>query len=145
MSGEKEISKLLLYLAMENFGKNEFAEQFRSRTKKFVIDNIKLYRSLPKTEEARIIGKQLLRSSSSVGANYRAACRTRSQAEFHSKISIVVEEADESLFWMEVLIEADIIKQSEIVVLMNEANEILKVTSSARKTISEKNNSKFNK
>jgi four helix bundle protein len=64
--------------------------------------------------------------------------QSRSQAEFHSKISIVVEEADESVFWMEVLIEADVIKQSDIITLMNEANEILKVTSSARKTISEK-------
>lgn len=144
MSGE-ENDKLLLHLIMENFGKSEFAEKFRNRTKKFVIDNIRLYRSLPKTEEAKIVGKQLLRSSSSVGSNYRAACRARSQAEFHSKISIVVEEADESVFWMEVLIEADIIKQSEIINLMNEANEILKVVSSARKTISDKNNSKPNK
>jgi len=123
---------------MENFEKNAFAEQFRNRTKKFVVDNIKFYRSLPKTEEAKIIGRQLLRSSSSVGANYRAACRARSQAEFHSKISIVVEEADESIFWMEVLIEAHVIKHSDVITLMNEANEILKVTSSARKTISEK-------
>jgi four helix bundle protein len=130
---------------MENFGKSEFAEQFRNRTKKFVIENIKLFRSLPKTEEAKIIGRQLLRSSSSVGSNYRAACRARSQAEFHSKISIVVEEADESVFWMEVLVEADIMKLPEVTILMNEANEILKVTSSARKTISEKSNSKFNK
>ena len=130
---------------MENFEKNEFAQQFRNRTKKFVVDNIRLFRFLPKTEEARIIGKQLLRSSSSVGANYRAVCRARSQAEFHSKISIVVEEVDESIFWMEVLIEADVIKQPQIINLMNEANEILKVTSSARKTISEKNNNKYNK
>ena len=130
---------------MENFEKNEFAQQFRNRTKKFVVDNIRYFRFLPKTEEARIIGKQLLRSSSSVGANYRAVCRARSQAEFHSKISIVVEEVDESIFWMEVLIEADVIKQPQIINLMNEANEILKVTSSARKTISEKNNNKYNK
>lgn len=130
---------------MENFEKNEFAEQFRNRTKKFVVDNIKLYRLLPKTEEARIIGKQLLLSSSSVGANYRAACRARSQAEFHSKISIVVEEADESIFWMEVLIEAEVVQKPQIITLMNEANEILKVTSSARKTVSEKNNFKLNK
>lgn len=130
---------------MEYFEKNEFAEQFRSRTKKFVVDNIKLYRSLPKTEEARIIGKQLLRSSSSVGANYRAACRARSQAEFYSKISIVVEEADESIFWMEVLIEAEVIQKPQMISLMNEANEILKVTSSARKTVSEKGNFKLNK
>lgn len=123
---------------MENGIKSEFVEKFRGRTKKFVVENIKLYRSLPKTEEARIIGKQLLRASSSVGANYRAACRARSQAEFHSKISIVVEEADESLFWMEILIEADIVAKHDISILMTEATEILKVTSSARKTITDK-------
>jgi four helix bundle protein len=95
---------------------------------------------LPKTEEARIVGKQLLRSSSSVGANYRAACRARSQAEFHSKISIVIKEADESAFWMEIMIEADIVSKKEIEGLMAECNEILKVTSSARKTITNKNN-----
>lgn len=65
--------------------KVEFIEAFKSRTKKFVVDNIRLYRDLPKTEEARIIGKQLPRSSSSVGANYRAACRGRSKAEFFLK------------------------------------------------------------
>jgi four helix bundle protein len=67
---------------MGNFEKNAFAEQFRNRTKKFVVDNIKFYRSLPKTEEAKIIGKQLLRSSSSVGANYRAACRAVHRLSF---------------------------------------------------------------
>ncbi|MGY3213506.1 four helix bundle protein [Mucilaginibacter sp. HD30] len=122
---------------MERLSKNEFAEQFRERTKKFVVDNIRLYQSLPKTEEAKIIGRQLLRSSSSVGANYRAACRARSQAEFHSKISIVVEEADESVFWMEVMIETDILSSEKIKNLMNEGNEILKVAASARKTVSE--------
>jgi len=80
----------------------------------------------------------LLRSSSSVGANYRSACRSRSQAEFHSKISIVVEKVDESVFWMEILVEAEIVKQNDINLLMNEANEILKVTSTARKSVSEK-------
>jgi four helix bundle protein len=91
---------------MENNPKSEFAEAFRNRTKKFVVDNIKFFRTLPKTEEAKIIGRQLLRSSSSVGANFRAACRARSKAGFHLKLSTVVEEADESAFWMEILIEA---------------------------------------
>jgi four helix bundle protein len=123
---------------MEKELKSDFVEKFRNRTKKFVVDNIKLYRTLPKTEEAKIVGKQLLRSASSVGANYRAACRARSQAEFHSKISIVVEEADESIFWMEIMIDAEIVSKSEINSLMAEGNEILKVTSSARKTITNK-------
>jgi four helix bundle protein len=115
--------------------KNELAEAFKKRTKKFVVDNIKFYRTLPKTEEAKIIGRQLLRSSSSVGANYRAACRARSQAEFHSKLSIVVEEADESLFWMEILIEAEIVRTTELAMLSDEAMQILKIVSASRKTV----------
>ncbi len=123
---------------MENFERIEFAEAFKKRTKKFVVDNIKLFRQLPKTEEAKIIGRQLLRSSSSVGANYRVVCRARSQAEFHSKLSTVVEEADESAFWMEVLIEAEIVKEGELAFLLKEANEILKITAASRKTVSTK-------
>ena len=123
-------------MSVNNFSndkKTAFIEQFKVRTKKFVIDNINLFRALPKTEEAKIVGKQLLRSASSVGANYRAACRARSQAEFHSKMSIVVEEADEALFWMEILIEAGIVNENSIKLLFAEANEILKVVSTARK------------
>lgn len=124
---------------MEDYGKSEFAEQFRNRTKRFVIDVINLYRLLPRSVEAQVIGKQLLRSASSVGANYRAACRGRSQAEFYSKICIVVEEADESLFWLEILVESQVIEQNKVSDLMVEAKEILKVVSSARKTIAAKN------
>ena len=125
---------------MENFSRIEFAEAFKKRTKKFVVDNIKLFRTLPKTEEAKIIGRQLLRSSSSVGANYRAACRARSKAEFHSKLSTVVEESDESVFWMEILIEAEIVDQKSITHLLNEGNEILKIVSASRKTVSSNKN-----
>jgi four helix bundle protein len=116
----------------------EFGEMFKNRTKKFVVDNIRFYRTLPKTEEAKIIGRQLLRSSSSVGANYRAACRARSKAEFHSKLSTVVEEADESAFWMEVLVDADVVPKSQLSYLLDEANQILKITSASRKTVSGK-------
>ncbi|MCO5947765.1 four helix bundle protein [Mucilaginibacter flavidus] len=123
----------------ENSSKVDFAEILRNRTKKFVVDNIKFFRTLPKTEEAKIIGRQLLRSSSSVGANYRAACRARSQAEFHSKLSIVVEEADESVFWMEILVEAQVVKSSELNCLSGEANQILQIASASRKTVSSKN------
>lgn len=127
---------LLNYKEMGENDRIEFAEMFKKRTKKFVVDNIKFFRTLPKTEEAKIVGRQLLRSSSSVGANYRAACRARSQAEFHSKLSTVVEEADESAFWMEVLIEAEITKQADISILLDEANQILKIASASRKTVS---------
>lgn len=125
---------------MEHIDRIEFAEIFKKRTKKFVVDNIKFFRTLPKTEEAKIIGRQLLRSSSSVGANYRAACRARSKAEFHSKLSTVVEESDESVFWMEILIEAEIVDQRSINHLLNEGNEILKVVSASRKTVSSNKN-----
>src|ERR1700753_796160 len=123
---------------MENREKTDFAEAFLQRTKKFVVDNIRFFRTLPKTEEAKIIGRQLLRASSSVGSNYRAACRARSKAEFHSKLSIVVEEADESVFWMEVLIEAEIVDKQALNYLLNEGNEILKMVSASRKTVSDK-------
>jgi len=122
----------------ESNQKIDFAEAFKSRTKKFVVDNIKFFRTLPKTEEAKIIGRQLLRSSSSVGANYRAACRARSQAEFHAKLSTVVEEADESAFWMEILIEAEVVHPHALDYLYDEAIQILKITSASRKTVSVK-------
>ena len=80
------------------------SELLKSRTKKFSLEMIKLFRALPKTEEARIIGKQVLRSSTSVAANYRAACRAKSQADFIAKLGIVEEEADETGFWLEMLI-----------------------------------------
>jgi four helix bundle protein len=114
---------------MENF-----AEAFKIRTKKFALRIIKLFQSLPKTDEARIIGKQLLRSATSTAANYRAVCRARSDAEFHSKISIVVEEADETVFWIETLGEAEIVKNERLKELLQEANEILKIVASSRST-----------
>lgn len=123
---------------MEGNSKIDFITALKDRTKKFVLDSIKFYQKLPKTEEARIIGRQYIRSSSSVGANYRAACRSRSKAEFHSKLSIVVEEADESAFWLEILSEAEIVKNSEVSVLLKEANEILAIVAKARKTVSGK-------
>ncbi|MBI3502175.1 MAG: four helix bundle protein [Bacteroidetes bacterium] len=116
----------------------EFAEYFKNRTKKFALNIIKNFQKLPKTDEARIIGKQLLRSATSTAANYRAVCRARSDAEFFSKLSIVVEEADESVFWLEILLESEIIIDSEISntkSLLKEANEILSVVSSSRKTM----------
>ena len=128
--------RTLIFNIMSLSEKVEFIETFKKRTKRFVVDTIFFYRELPKTEEARIIGRQLLRSSSSAGANYRATCRGRSKAEFFSKMSIVVEEMDESVFWMEILIEAEIISEQKIRNLLKEANEILAVVSTARKTAS---------
>jgi four helix bundle protein len=111
----------------------KYRNELKQRTKQFTLRIIKLYQSLPKTTEAQIIGKQLFRSGTSVGANYRAACRARSNAEFHSKISIVIEEADESMFWLEVLWETDIVKQELLQDLYNENEEILKIMVTSRK------------
>ena len=113
--------------------KNDFIEEFKKRTKDFTLRNIKVFQSLPKTDEAKIIGKQLLRSASSVGANYRAVCRARSQAEFYAKLSITIEEADESLFWLEILVESKTVPENKLNELMKEAEEITKVLSKARK------------
>lgn len=105
---------------------------FKNRTKKFCIEVIYLFRSLPKTDEARIIGKQLIRSATSVAANYRAVCRARSEAERFSKLCIVVEEADESLFWLEILIEAKIVNHQQTEILRKEAEEITKIVNAIR-------------
>jgi four helix bundle protein len=111
----------------------KFRDEFKQRTKLFALRVIKLFRALPKTIEAQIIGKQLLRSASSVAANYRAACRARSNAEYHSKISIVIEETDETMFWLELLWEAEIIKQELLQNLYQENEEILKILVVSRK------------
>lgn len=115
--------------------KFDFVEAMRDRTKKLVLRHIKLFQSLPSTEEARLIGKQLLRSASSTGANYRAACRARSKAEFFSKLSITIEEADESLFWLEILEESGIVDEKKLSLLKAETNEILKILAKARATL----------
>jgi len=87
----------------------ERARELQDRTKKFAVRIIRAFSALPKTEEARVLGRQFLRSGTAVAANYRAACRTRSAADFISKISVVTEEADETLFWLELLVEAELV------------------------------------
>lgn len=116
---------------------NNFVEEFRSRTKKLAIDIINYCKTLPKTEEAYIIKKQLIRSATSVAANYRAVCRARSDAEFFSKLCIVVEEADESLFWFEMIKGAKIQESKETDRLIKECEEVLKIVSKSRKTFKE--------
>ena len=117
-----------------------FNDELRERTKKFSLRVIKLFQALPKTEEARILGKQLLRSRTSVGANFRAATRARSRKEFFSKLSVTVEEADESAFWMELLMEANIIPGNKLNALYNEAIELTKITAASRRTFKKKIN-----
>ena len=111
------------------------ADKLKLRTKLFAVEIVKYYRNLPKTEEAKIIGKQLLRSATSVAANYRAVCRARSDAEFFSKLSIVFEEADETLLWLEIIIESEINKDDKTKKLHQEALEILSIMAASRKTM----------
>src|SRR4051812_48805413 len=113
----------------------EFGEQFKGRTKQFALRTIKLFQALPKTEEARVIGKQLLRSATSVAANYRAACRARSEAEFTAKMGTVVEEADESLFWLELLEEAGIVIPERLVLLKKEADELTAIAAKTHSSL----------
>lgn len=103
------------------------SEVLKCRTKNFALRIVKLYRSLPRTEEARILGTQLLRSSTSIGANYRAACRGRSRAEFVAKLGIVVEEADETVFWLELIQEAGLFPESKLHDVVKEANELVAI------------------
>lgn len=110
------------------------AEELKIRTKKFALRILKVVRSLPKTREADVIGKQLLRCGTSVAANYRAACRAKSQADFISKITIVEEESDESAFWMELIIDAEILKKNLVEDLLKEANELTAIFTASGKT-----------
>ncbi|MBD2182679.1 four helix bundle protein [Planktothrix sp. FACHB-1355] len=102
-------------------------EQMKTRTKEFAKRVINLCRKLPETREGQLIGNQLFRSGTSVGANYRAACRGRSRAEFIAKLGIVLEEADESLYWLEILAETEIVKPELLMSLMSETKELVAI------------------
>ncbi|MGH9641914.1 MAG: four helix bundle protein [Terriglobales bacterium] len=109
-------------------------EDLRQRTRKFASRIIRLYQALPHTGEAHVIGTQLLRSATSVGANYRSACRGRSRAEFASKLGIVVEEADETIYWLELLEENEIVPAKRLTELLQEAHELTAIFTAARQT-----------
>ena len=109
-------------------------EELKARTRAFALRVIRLAESLPETPAAKVIRNQMLRCGSSVGANYRAACRARSKAEFVSKMGIVEEEADETIYWMELLIDAEIVSRTKIADLMDEANQILSIVISSIRT-----------
>lgn len=115
------------------------SDQLKNRTKQFALQIVKIFRSLPKTTEAQIIGKQLLRSGTSVAANYRATCRARSRAEFISKIGVVVEEADETVFWIELLVESGVIEKISLNELLSEANQLLAIFASSQITAKSNN------
>jgi four helix bundle protein len=102
-------------------------DELKKRTKKFGLDNIYLIESLPNSKIADVLGKQLMRSATSVGANYRSACRAKSEADFVSKILIGEEEADESMYWLEVIQKLKILPENKIIPLLLEANELVAI------------------
>ncbi len=102
-------------------------EELKIRTKEFAKKVISLCRQLPGNREARLIGGQLFRSGTSVGANYRAACRAQSKADFTSKLGISLEEADEALYWLEILLETNIVQANLLSGIMAEANELVAI------------------
>jgi four helix bundle protein len=107
----------------------------RPRTKQFALRVVRLFGRLPKTSEAQVIGKQLLRSGTSVAANYRESCRARSAAEMIAKLGIVEQELDESMLWLELLGEADIVFPEQLRDILDEAEQLLKMTVSSIKTL----------
>ncbi|HTC94353.1 MAG TPA: four helix bundle protein [Terriglobales bacterium] len=114
-------------------------EELKLRTKRFALRIVRLYRSLPKrslpkSTDAQVIGKQALRSGTSVAANYCAVCRARSKPEFAAKMGIVVEEADETVFWLELLVEAAIVSKDKLNDLLLEANELLAIFAASLRT-----------
>ena len=107
-------------------------KELKERTKRFALRVIRLVQSLPKTMEAQTIGRQLLKAGTSVGANYRAACRGRSRAEFAAKLGIVEEESDESAFWLEIIIETGLLKKHLVQPLLDEADELVAIMVASR-------------
>jgi four helix bundle protein len=114
--------------------RGELQGDFRERTFRFGIRCVRLVESLPKTISAQTIGRQLLRAGTSVGANYRAAVRGRSRADFVSRMGIVEEESDEALYWIDVLVELEVIPSNRVEELRREADEIIAITVSSIKT-----------
>jgi len=113
-------------------------EELKRRTKDFALRIIRLIDALPHTTTAREIGKQLLRSGTSVAANYRSACRARTKAEFIAKIGVVIEEADESAFWLEIILEGKLLQHTEVESIRQEAEELTRIMFKSRDTARKK-------
>lgn len=109
-------------------------EELKVRTKSFALRVIRLVETLPRSQAARVIASQILRSATSVGANYRAACRAQSHATFAAKLAIVEEEADETIYWLELLAESDCVRPERLEQLTKEAHELLAIITASRKT-----------
>jgi four helix bundle protein len=109
-------------------------EELKKRTKQFALRSIRVVEALPNTRIGDVLGRQLVRSGTSVGANYRSACRGRSKADFISKVGIAIEEADESMYWLELIVEAGLLSQEKLGGLMQEANEIVAILTASSQT-----------
>ncbi|PYI84762.1 MAG: four helix bundle protein [Verrucomicrobia bacterium] len=109
-------------------------QELQLRTKQFALRIFKLVDALPRTSTGRAVGNQLVGSATSVGANYRAACRARSRAEFAAKLGTVLEEADESLYWLELIRDGELMSDSKISLLLKEANELTAILAAGRKS-----------
>jgi four helix bundle protein len=109
-------------------------EQLRDRTKTFALRVVRLFRSLPYKPDAQVLGKQLLRCGTSVAANYRAVCRSRSKAEFVARIGLVVEEADEAVLWLELLAESGVVSGEKTKELLEEARELTAIFTASQQT-----------
>ncbi len=116
----------------ERLSNTEFNMMMRERTKRFALSIIALSDSLPNKESARVINRQMIRSGTSVAANFRAACRGRSKAEYFSKICIVVEEADETQFWLEMLRDSNLSNENNLNPFLKEISEIVAITTSIK-------------
>jgi four helix bundle protein len=117
--------------------------ELQQRTKAFALRVLKLVEQLPNTTGGRVLANQLARSATSVGANYRAACRARSRAEFASKIGTVAEEADESLFWLELIRDGKFMSEKKLFSIIAEADELTAIFTSGRRTASQNQPSKI--
>jgi len=117
-------------------------QELKTRTKQFGLRVIKLVNSLPRSQMGKVIGNQLLRSGTLVRANYRSACRAKSTADFIAKLGIVIEEADESLYWMELISDSGLIKPSLMKDILKEANELTAIFTASIKTTKKKSNPK---
>jgi four helix bundle protein len=122
---------------------NDKAQELRDRTKGFALRIIRMFRTLPRTVDAQVMGKQLLRSGTSVAANYRAACRSRSRPEFLSRLCVVLEEADECVLWMELLIDSGTVKKEKLDMLLTEARQLTAIFTASTATIRRETNLKF--
>jgi four helix bundle protein len=114
-------------------------QEFKDRTKKVGLRIIRVVEALPSTRTADVLGRQLLRSGTSIGANYRAACRGKSPSDVIAKLAIVEEEADESIYWLELLIEAGILASRRLDDLIDELNQLLAMTVASQKTLRHRN------